>query len=192
MTVGTSPLADAIGKAILAGEAGQQLDPTRPGDPLAIVVRAAEAETVVRDLLRHSVAAARAHGHSWAAIGDALGLTRQAVQQRFGAGVDTPEGDVETRTLGPVTAFDEMHELELAGRQGWRTVGAGLLRHTMLRTDTQWEHRRVVWRRAASSYERDGWEIGCRAFPWLYLVRDRRLPPEPVAVSTPGAPSAGA
>lgn len=176
MTVEAGPLADAIGKAILAGEAGQPFDPADPTDHLAIVARAAEADVVVRALLRQSVVAARAHGHSWAAIGEVLGLTRQAVQQRFGAA--PLEADPETRTLGPVTAFDEMRELELAGRQGWHTVGAGMLTHTMVRTDTQWEHRRVVWRRAAASYERDGWQIGCRAFPWLYLVRDLGLPPE--------------
>ena len=77
-----------------------------------------------------------------------------------------------------MTAFDEMPELELAGRRGWRTIGAGMLKHRMERTDTQWEHRRVVWRRPAGSYEVDGWVVAARAFPWLYLVRDLRTPPE--------------
>ena len=75
-----------------------------------------------------------------------------------------------------MTAFDEMEELAIAGRLGWRTVSAGLLRHRVVRTDTQWEHRRVLWRKAPSSYEQDGWQMGCRAFPWLYLVRDTGLP----------------
>ena len=100
-------------------------------------------------------------------------MSRQAAQQRFG-GSGTPAADDE-RWLGPVTAFDEMEELAIAGRLGWRTVSAGLLRHRVVRTDTQWEHRRVLWRKAPSSYEQDGWQVGCRAFPWIYLVRDTGL-----------------
>lgn len=178
MTETTVSLAEAIGSAILSGQDGHRLNPSNASDHLAIVARAAEADTVVGDLMHRSVVAARAHGHSWAAIGEVLGLTRQAVQQRFGGGSGVAEANAETRTLGPVTAFDEMRELELAGRQGWHTVGAGMLSHTMVSTDTQWEHRRVVWRRPAEHYARDGWQIGCRAFPWLYLVRDLGIRPE--------------
>ncbi|MCA1983548.1 hypothetical protein [Nocardioides nematodiphilus] len=70
-------------------------------------------------------------------------MTRQAAQKGFGATTERPVGP-EERTLGPVTAFDEMAELEAAGNLGWRTVGAGLLSHRMVRTDTRWEHRRVA------------------------------------------------
>lgn len=135
-----SDLTEAIGRAILNGADTQ--------DELALVRRTADADLVTADLLQQAVNAARAGGHSWSAIGSTLGLTRQAAQQRFGrepaapgAGGDGPE----ERWLGPVTAFDEMQELELAGRLGWRTTGAGLLRHRMVRTATQWEHKRVVW-----------------------------------------------
>jgi hypothetical protein len=41
--------------------------------------------------LRHRVAKARSAGHSWASIGFALGVTRQAAQQRFG--MDGSPGD---------------------------------------------------------------------------------------------------
>lgn len=171
-------LSEVLGRAVLAGGPEQDaLDPDRPQDHLAIVERAASAERVGRDLLRQSVAAARGSGHSWAAIGGVLGLSRQAAQQRFG-GADEEGDGPEERWLGPVTAFDELPELAIAGRRGWRTVGAGMLKHRMRRTDTQWEHRRVVWSRAAGSYEVDGWTVAVRAFPWLYLVRDLGLPPE--------------
>lgn len=184
---------DGIAAAILNGgpEEGR-LDPESPIDHLAIVRRTAQADAAVRQLLTRSVGAARASGHSWAAIGDELGMTRQAAQQRFGgersgegsgepsggAGGREAGGSGKRRRLGPVTAFDELHELEIAGRQGWRTVEAGILFHTVERTDTQWETRRVVWRKPAGAYEIDGWQIAVRSFPWLYLVRDLGVPAE--------------
>lgn len=175
---GEDTLTDVLGRAVLDGGPDQPtLDPDRPDDHLAIVERAMIAEQSGRDLLRQAVSAARGSGHSWAAIGAVMGLSRQATQQRFGSTHDVDQSP-EHRWLGPVTAVDEMRELELAGRRGWRTIGAGMLKHRMERTDTQWEHRRVVWRRPAGSYETDGWVVAVRAFPWLYLVRDLQTPPE--------------
>lgn len=174
----------AIGRAILGdGNADlPHLRPNEPGDHLAIVRRAAAAEQESRELLRQAVVAARGSGHSWAALGAALGLSRQGVQQRFGSRSPLDDGP-QYRWLGPVTAFDEMPELELAGRLGWHTVEAGMLRHRMILTDTQWEHKRVVWTGPLRRYEQDGWQVGCRAFPWAYLVRDlgvaAPLPPQP-------------
>jgi hypothetical protein len=166
-----SELADSLGAAILAA----RTDEADSDDALALVRRTASAEQVVAGLLQQAVAAARAEGHSWAAIGAELGMSRQAAQQRFGGRDDEAVGP-EERWLGPVTAFDEMRELELAGRRGWHTVGAGMLRHRMVRTETQWEHRRMAWVKLPSRYEKDGWQIGCKAFPWLYLVRDTGRP----------------
>lgn len=164
----TDGLADAVAEAVL----GDLLDLDHE-DHLVLVRRCDEAHGATRDLLHQSVNSARGAGHSWSAIGEVLSMSRQAAQQRFG-GSGTPAADDE-RWLGPVTAFDEMEELAIAGRLGWRTVSAGLLRHRVVRTDTQWEHRRVLWRKAPSSYEQDGWQVGCRAFPWIYLVRDTGL-----------------
>ncbi len=168
----------AIGTAIVAS--------APDGDQLALVRRAASAEGAARDLLQQAVGAARAGGHSWAAIGAELGMSRQAVHQRFGNGTGTGTGNgtapspsaPEQRWLGPVTAFDEMAELDLAGRRGWHTVRAGMLRHLMVRTSTRWEHRRVIWTGSLARYEKDGWVVGCRALPWIYLVRDTGEPAE--------------
>jgi hypothetical protein len=172
-------LADRIGRLILESADGSDGSDGTEGAPdhLALVSRAADAHAATRELLQQAVAAARADGRSWAAVGDVLGLTRQAAQQRFGAGDDVL-GVGEERWLGPVTAFDEMPELEMAGRQGWRTIGAGMLKHRVVRTATQWEHRRVLWSRPPSSFEQDGWQVAVRAFPWVYLVRDTGLPAE--------------
>lgn len=178
-------LAEALGAAILDGLP----ETAEEQDHLAIVRRTALAEHEVRGLLRQSIGAARAAGHSWATLGAELGMSRQAAQQRFGA-VDEPAEDVtfEERWLGPVTAFDELPELELAGRMGWRTVGVGMLKHRVRRTATQWEHRRVVWTGKASRYERDGWQVAVRSFPWLYLVRDTGLPAETAQQDLSAAP----
>jgi hypothetical protein len=40
--------------------------------------------TLVFDLIADTVADARKDGHSWAQIGEAIGMTRQAAQQRYG------------------------------------------------------------------------------------------------------------
>ncbi|MCR2817039.1 hypothetical protein [Microbacterium jiangjiandongii] len=177
-----SDLADAVGRAVLA--AAQVDDSAAIGVPehLALINAAARAEGEARAILQRSVAAARGGGASWALIGAELGMSRQAAQQRFGnasdAAPDLPGAAADERWLGPVTAFDEMPELEAAGRAGWRTVEAGMLSHRMLRTDTQWEHRRIFWRTSLAAEKREGWQVGCRAFPWIYLVRDRGIPPE--------------
>ncbi|QIK76753.1 hypothetical protein [Nocardioides piscis] len=171
-----SEMAAAIGAAILSEP--PRVDPDDGTAPLEIVRRAAQADRITSDLLKQSVAAARGGGQSWSAIGTALGLTRQAAQQRFGRAEttdDRPDTPVE-RWLGPVTVFDELPELALAGSLGWHTVGAGMLRHRMVRTATRWEHKRIAWSGSLTRYERDGWQVGCRAFPWIYLVRDSGEP----------------
>ena len=169
---------EALGRAILDTIDADGAAPD--GDRhLVIVRRTAHAERALRDLLRQSVLAARANGHSWAAIGADLDMSRQAAQQRFGGPSSTAAAGSEERWLGPVTAFDEMRELDLAGRLGWHTVEAGMLRHRMVRTTTQWEHKRVVWTGSLRRYERDGWQLGCHAFPWVYLVRDTGEPAPP-------------
>ena len=48
------------------------------------IVKANQDLKVAELMLRRHVAKARKVGHSWASIGFALGITRQAAQQRFG------------------------------------------------------------------------------------------------------------
>ncbi len=186
-------LADRLAAAVLtdAAPADAVLTETgthEPADHLALIDRCADAERITRELLRQAVDAARSAGHSWTAIGARLGMSRQAAQQRFGGAARDPES-ADQRWLGPVTAFDEMDELAIAGRLGWHTVEAGILRHRMVRTDTQWEHRRLLWPSSPKSLVRDGWQIGCRMFPWIYLIRDLGVPPEEEASPVAEAPS---
>ena len=66
-----------------------QLDPADPsvkvrdGRYLRHVREAAKAADVAAADLRRAVAEARANGESWGTIGMVLGVSRQAVQQRF-------------------------------------------------------------------------------------------------------------
>lgn len=54
------------------------------------LIKAAKSELSMAEVnLRHRVAVARRSGHSWAAIGLMLDITRQAAQQRFGTDGET-------------------------------------------------------------------------------------------------------
>ncbi|EFQ82262.1 hypothetical protein HMPREF0063_12627 [Aeromicrobium marinum DSM 15272] len=182
----TDELSDLLAAAL------SQADPTiarRLGpDPQAhldLVVLTARATERMSDLLRSSVAAARAAGWSWEAIGSALGMSRQAAQQRFGSKEDVPEDSAVRRRLVGMTAFTEMDVLEEWGRHGWRSVAAGPGYHDIERDEVQWEHHRaVVGSRQVAALERDGWQrVGGTWFPWIYLVRPL---PEP---AVPGEPT---
>ncbi|GAD32748.1 hypothetical protein MTS1_00091 [Microbacterium sp. TS-1] len=174
---GIDSIGDDIGRIVLDAAGVQEAEGIDAEGHVQLIAASAAAERAARTLLHRSVVAARAGGASWSRIGAELGMSRQAAQQRFGADPSAGEESAEERWLGPVTAFDELPELEAAGRQGWRTVGAGMLAHRMRRTDTQWEHRRILWRVSLDRERQDGWDVGCRAFPWIYLVRDLGIPP---------------
>ncbi|MGI9822220.1 hypothetical protein [Agromyces sp. Marseille-Q5079] len=170
--------AAALDRDILDGNLESHLTPEQH---LALIHAGSDAEGEARAILRQAVESARAGGVSWAAIGAELGMSRQAAQQRFGDASkpdDAADDEAEYRWLGPVTAFDEMAELELAGRAGWHTVEAGMLRHRMVRTDTQWETKRLIWRGPSRRDEAEGWIVGSTMFPWAYLVRDLGIPAE--------------
>lgn len=65
-------------------------------DPLVQLATAAATVVELNDLtdslLSHFVDKSRRSGHSWAEIGEALGVTRQAVQKRFTADPGEPRG----------------------------------------------------------------------------------------------------
>lgn len=55
---------------------------TEQQERLAHYERFSSSDAIVRDLVRE----ARDNGSTWQEIGDALGVTRQAAQQRYGCG----------------------------------------------------------------------------------------------------------
>lgn len=135
-------------------------------------------------LLHAAVSSARTAGHSWEAIGQVLGLSKQAVQQRFSKSAVAPlDLGNEIQRLTPLTAFTEMDILNRAGTYGWHSIGFGTLYHDVQKSDEQWEHRRIVaFDPARRVFEREGWQpIGTLWFPWAYLARPTGKPalPEP-------------
>lgn len=129
----------------------------------------------ITQLLQSAVTSARLAGLSWERIGQRLGMSRQAAQQRFGRVLDSVEAPApaEKRRLYPVTAFDEMEALAEAGRDGWHSVGYGMYFHDLVRSDEQWEHRRIAaFGSSRHSLEADGWQrVGAMWFPWAYYAR---------------------
>jgi hypothetical protein len=82
-------MATTTNETTAAEEWLDQLDPDDPsvkvrdGRYLRHVREAADAADAAADNLRRAVAEARANGESWGTIGMVLGVSRQAVQQRF-------------------------------------------------------------------------------------------------------------
>jgi hypothetical protein len=71
----------------------QEFDPTSSfgGPLLTALVDARKARERADVMVAEAVQAARAGGANWAAIGAALGVTRQAARQRYADEVDSPQ-----------------------------------------------------------------------------------------------------
>ena len=149
-----------------------------PQAHLDLVVIASQADAETGRILTAAVGSARSAGLSWEAVGKALGMTRQAAQQRFGIKADDADAS-RTRLVG-LTATNEMDVLDEMGRKGWHSVGHGPLFHDLEKSEVQWEHRRVfVGSRKAKVLENQGWELsGAMWFPWHYFKRATDRPAE--------------
>jgi malonyl CoA-acyl carrier protein transacylase len=66
---------------------GRSLVQGHDSSALAAVQTAVGRVRATEEELADSVAAARRLGHSWGELGTALGVSRQAAQQRFGAAI---------------------------------------------------------------------------------------------------------
>lgn len=76
---------DAQRSTLGKGQPATTIRPTpTPADPLDWVTQAQDRLTAAQEELDAAVTRARRHGHTWAAIADRIGVTRQAVQQRYG------------------------------------------------------------------------------------------------------------
>ena len=150
-------------------------------DDFRRIIRAAY---VVADEAGHSlnrwVDAGRHAGLSWADIGELLGVTRQAAQQRFArssafADMSTEEPeDPQTIIRSGMTAFNEMAALEEEGRKGNTLVGGAPLKLFFSPRGVPYENMRVTALRPTSvikRYESAGWTYVFSWFPFHYFTR---------------------
>lgn len=174
---GSQRLADVLAEAI--GQLEVAAEPQSTSEYLELITVSSSLEAEARSLLHEAVTSARSAGVTWSAVGGALGMSKQAAQKRFTTPV-TPKAsglDPHERIIGPVTAFEEMAELELAGKYGWHSVEFGPLFHRVTRSKTQWEHARVsMLTSRAKAMRADGWQLVGSGFPYTYLKRDLGTP----------------
>lgn len=177
-STGRAAVADVLAEAV--GRLGGPPEPRTAADYLELIDVAGGVEAGSRALLRETVLAARSVGVTWPAIGDRLGVSKQAAQKRFAADpadAEAPAGPDE-RLLGPIGfRFDERAELELAGRYGWHLVEVGTYFHRLRHASTQYEHVRVsMLTGKAAGLGAQGWITVGSSFPYTYLVRDLAVP----------------
>jgi hypothetical protein len=114
--------------------------------------------------LHRWIDAARRTGLSWAEIGEVLGISKQAAQQRFkplGAEDDFEvREDEEIVRLG-ATAFTEMEILRQEGRKGNELVRTGGWTLVFRQTDRTWEYRRRVGLATMT--------VGMEKAGWIYV-----------------------
>ncbi|MGB7418716.1 MAG: hypothetical protein WA918_06015 [Erythrobacter sp.] len=129
--------------------------------------------------LQRWVDAARRSGLSWTDIGDALGISKQAAQQRFRLDhsddeVSRVEGEKVVRP--GAHAFNEMRILAQEGENGHELIDAGLLKLIFRKTDHQWEYRRRiggVWMadEMRAEMKKAGWTYVSSWPPFHYFKR---------------------
>lgn len=174
-----SAIRQTIGGAVEQG----LLDPSAVEDDPASFLRLIGAADVAVDeaerLLADAVAGARRAGHSWEAIGQVTGVSRQAAQQRFGRSVGevAATGTPGRKVVSRVHVFNELSVLEREGRAGNRLVSFGVGRLVFEEADRPWEHLRVAFATHTTlrALEADGWQLVGRWYPFAYLARPAAL-----------------
>lgn len=182
MTVDDAELSDLIARAVARADPSLERRLERePEAHLELVVMTRRVRDVSDVLLHDAVSSARAAGQSWEAIGSALGMSRQAAQQRFGRAPQPIPGTAEHRQIVGLTAFNEMDQLAVWGQHGWHSIRFGPLFHDVEKSEVQWEHARaVIGSRKAKELEAEGWDrVGSSWFPWQYFKRPTDLPAQP-------------
>lgn len=123
------------------------------------------------ELEAQAVRTAHDMGYSWSKIGAHLGISRQAVQQRFDPTYQSGLDD-ELRRLGPVTRDEELHHLNTAGEEGWRLVHSLPSWHFMRYDAHRFEVIRVsLLTPVKLPSEKAGWEAATIRFPDCFYTR---------------------
>lgn len=146
----------------------------QPEHPEHLLRYVADLETLagtVSELQHDAVYAARSAGCSWAEVGAALGVTKQAAQQRFRIPSDK-EAPAGLRTLGPIDRQHEAEALAQAGLEGWRLVETRMHTHALEHTGDRWEIvRRSLFQPGALPRQREGWQAASVRFPDAFYQR---------------------
>lgn len=125
--------------------------------------------------LQRWVDAARRTGLSWTDVGDALGISKQAAQQRFKS-AETDEGAVDEEGAKIVrfgaTAFNEMAMMRNEGRNGNELINTGMLTLTFRSTEYNWEYRRRLGvAPMMAEMKAAGWTYVSSWLPFHYFKR---------------------
>lgn len=121
-----------------------------------------------RVALHQWVHAGRRVGMSWADVGELLGISKQAAQQRFRIEDEQVAGQGDLITRSGLTAFNEMRVLAAEGRDGRELVAIGPLALMFRETATAWEYRRTVGLVPSAPA---GWSHVASWFPFHYFKR---------------------
>lgn len=146
-----------------------------PEDFLRLLDATHDATLECAQLQQTVVLQARRAGNSWAAIGERLGITRQAAQQRFS--IEPPSdsaSQANSKLIQGATAFNEMQLLEHEGAQGYHLTGFGPWFLSLQSSSRQWEHRREIAltiHRRRDRLEKAGWTYVGAWFPFHYFKR---------------------
>ncbi|MDP1028042.1 hypothetical protein Q5H91_12530 [Sphingomonas sp. KR1UV-12] len=117
------------------------------------------------------VEAARRAGMSWTDVGELVGISKQAAQQRYGREPvpDAPFGTIVV-VPGP-TGATEQELLDREGAAGRELVGVDATRLLFRQTDRVWEHHRSVDPLDPAEMEAGGWAEAARWFVFAYYRR---------------------
>ena len=129
--------------------------------------------------LQRWVDAARRSGLSWTDIGGALGISKQAAQQRFkldDADDDAIHVEGEKIVRLGAHAFNEMRILTQEGENGHELIDAGLLKLIFRKSDHHWEYKRLIGRvwmadEMRAEMRKAGWTYVSSWPPFHYFKR---------------------
>lgn len=124
--------------------------------------------------LQRWIDAARRAGLSWTEIGAALGISKQAAQQRFRTAEPADEtlGDGEEVVRLGATAFNEIGMLRAEGQKGRELIRTGMLSLVFRPTAVKWEYsRRVGGAGLIAHMEEQGWILASTWLPFHYFKR---------------------
>ncbi|MCJ8320370.1 MAG: hypothetical protein MJK12_12100 [Colwellia sp.] len=168
-------LRNAIEEAVLSPVFSNDQHEENSPSYLRLIHSADIAHKECADLLSDAVHQARRLQHSWTAIGDVLGISRQAAQQRFNpnAADTTNTTSKTTHRIAGANAFNEMELLKVQGKAGNHLVGFGPLCLLVEESKQQWQHKRLIsfsWQ-TQENMEAKGWTYVGAWIPFQYYKR---------------------